>query len=179
MILGAILAGGQASRFGSDKALAELDGRSLIALAVEALGAQCDHVIVVGRVVAPVPTVPDWPRPGMGPLGGLAGALRHALAEGYHQVLTCGVDAAALPGDLAEWLSPGPACLEEQPVIGLWPAAAAPVLEAFLQRDERHAVKRFADLVGARRVRIDTPIPNINTPLDLAAEQARRRHPRP
>jgi molybdopterin-guanine dinucleotide biosynthesis protein A len=78
MILGAVLAGGQSSRFGSDKALAELDGRTLLARAVEALQAQCDAVVVVGREDAPVPTLPDRPRPGMGPLGGIAAALHHA-----------------------------------------------------------------------------------------------------
>jgi hypothetical protein len=81
MILGAVLAGGQSSRFGSDKALAELDGRTLLARAVEALQAQCDAVVVVGREDAPVPTLPDRPRPGMGPLGGIAAALHHAAGR--------------------------------------------------------------------------------------------------
>ncbi|WP_292963732.1 dihydrodipicolinate synthase family protein [Novosphingobium sp. UBA1939] len=86
MILGAVLAGGQSSRFGSDKALAELDGRTLLARAVEALQAQCDAVVVVGREDAPVPTLPDRPRPGMGPLGGIAAALHHAAEAGYDAI---------------------------------------------------------------------------------------------
>src|SRR5687768_5356431 len=49
MILGAVLAGGQSSRFGSDKALAELDGRTLIARAVDALAGWCEYVVAVGR----------------------------------------------------------------------------------------------------------------------------------
>ncbi|MCT2397993.1 molybdenum cofactor guanylyltransferase [Novosphingobium mangrovi (ex Huang et al. 2023)] len=169
MILGAVLAGGMSARFGSDKALAELDGRTLIALAVDALAGWCEHVIVVGRETAPAPTLPDWPRPGMGPLGGLAAALHHALDEGYETVLTCGVDAAYLPDDLLERLSPGPSCLASQPVIGLWPAAAAPELEALLHSDQRHSMLRFAETIGARRVQIASAVPNINTPGDLAA----------
>ncbi|MGH6786529.1 MAG: NTP transferase domain-containing protein, partial [Novosphingobium sp.] len=77
MILGAVLAGGQATRFGSDKALAELDGHTLLARAVALLSGWCEHVVVVGRATAPAPTLPDWPRPGMGPLAGIAAALHH------------------------------------------------------------------------------------------------------
>ena len=54
-LLGAVLAGGRSERFGSDKALARLGGRTLLEQAVEALGAQCDAVIVVGREDAPAP----------------------------------------------------------------------------------------------------------------------------
>jgi len=49
MILGAVLAGGQSSRFGSDKALAALGGRTLLERAVASLETHCDGVIVVGR----------------------------------------------------------------------------------------------------------------------------------
>jgi molybdopterin-guanine dinucleotide biosynthesis protein A len=173
MILGAVLAGGLSSRFGSDKALAELGGHTLIALAVDALSGWCEHVIVVGRPMAPAPTLPDWPRAGMGPLGGLAAALRHAVDEGYEAVLSCGVDAGLLPDDLPALLGPAPACLAAQPVIGLWPATVLPVLEAFLHSEERHSMHRFADLVAARRITVATPIANINTPADLSALAAK------
>lgn len=173
MVLGAVLAGGLSSRFGSDKALAELDGHTLIALAVDALAGWCEHVVVVGRETAPAPTLPDWPRPGMGPLAGLAAALHHALDEGYDAVLTCGVDAAILPDDLPALLGAGPACLDDQPVIGIWPTSVTPALEALLHSDERHAFYRLAEIVGARRVQTSARIPNINTPADLVAVKAR------
>ena len=76
MILGAVLAGGQSSRFGSDKAIAEFQGRTLLARAVDTLSGWCEHVVVIGRETAPAPTLPDWPGPGLGPL---AGRLRHIL----------------------------------------------------------------------------------------------------
>ena len=76
MILGAVLAGGKSTRFGSDKALAEVAGHTLMAQAVDTLSGWCDHVIVIGRETAPAPTLPDWPAAGMGPLGGIAAALR-------------------------------------------------------------------------------------------------------
>lgn len=169
MILGAVLAGGQSSRFGSDKAMAELDGHTLLTIAVDSLSGLCDHVIVVGRETAPAPTVPDWRRPGMGPLGGIAAALHHARDEGYDFLLTCGVDCAVLPDNLLEVLSPAPACLAEQPVIGLWPASAAEVIERLLQSEDRHSMLHFAELIGARIVHAESPIANINTPQDLSA----------
>jgi molybdopterin-guanine dinucleotide biosynthesis protein A len=169
MILGAVLAGGLSRRFGSDKALAELNGRTLISLAVDALSGWCQHVVVVGRETAPASTLPDWPRAEMGPLGGLAAALHHACDEGYDAVLTCGVDAGLLPEDLPDLLGAAPVCLAAQPVIGLWPASVAPSLDAFLHREESHSMNRFADLVGARRVEIGITIPNLNTPADLSA----------
>ena len=48
-ILGAIMAGGAASRFGSDKALALFEGRPLIDHVAQALADQAAAVIVVGH----------------------------------------------------------------------------------------------------------------------------------
>jgi molybdopterin-guanine dinucleotide biosynthesis protein A len=173
MILGAVLAGGQSSRFGSDKALAELDGRTLLARAVEALGAQCDATVIVGRTTGPAPCVADWPVAGMGPLGGIAGALNHALANGFATVLTCGVDSVGLPADLLARLSPAPCYVEAQPVVGHWPARAAGSLEELLFRTGTHSMRAFAGRIGARAVQLPVLPANINTPADL--ESAERR----
>jgi molybdopterin-guanine dinucleotide biosynthesis protein A len=169
MILGAVLAGGLSTRFGSDKALAELGGHTLLATAVDALSGLCEYVVVVGRETAPAPTLPDWPRERMGPLAGIAGALRLARDEGYEAVLTCGVDSVALPDNLADLLRPAPAYLESQPVVGLWPAGSLEALEAILHGDGRHSMRAFAEAIGARPVKLETPPANINTPEDLAA----------
>ncbi|MEE4453822.1 molybdenum cofactor guanylyltransferase [Novosphingobium resinovorum] len=168
MILGAVLAGGLSSRFGSDKALADIGGRTLLSLAVDTLSGWCEHVVVTGRETAPAPTLPDWPRAGMGPLGGLAAALRHAADEGYDAVMSCGVDAGFLPEDLPTLLGGAPACLAVQPVIGLWPASSLQELEALLHAPESHSMNRFVDRIGARRVQIALPVANINTRQDLA-----------
>lgn len=173
MILGAVLAGGQSTRFGSDKALAELGGRTLLARAVEALEGMCDAVVVIGRETAPAPTLPDWPRAGMGPLGGIAAALHHARDAGYEAVLTCSVDGMGLGDDLLAQLGAAPAYCEDQPVIGLWPAAASATVDALLEGDGRHSMRAFAEAVGARAVRLEQNPANINTPADL--ESAERR----
>ena len=169
-ILGVVLAGGQSSRFGSDKALAELGGRSLIVQAVEMLSGWCDHVVIAGRCEGPAPCLPDWPRPEMGPLAGLAAALRFAVDEGYTAVMSIGVDSPGLPHNLPDLLGAGPACVAQQPVIGLWPAAkGARAVEAILGGTGRHSLFALAEALGARRVELAVPPPNINSPADLAA----------
>jgi molybdopterin-guanine dinucleotide biosynthesis protein A len=173
MILGCVLAGGQSSRFGSDKALAELGGQTLIARAVESLSGWCEHVVVVGRELAPAPTLPDWPRPHMGPLAGIAAALHLARDEGYDAVLTCGVDSAELPDDLPALLAPAPAYLADQPVIGLWPASALAAIEAILTSEGRHSMRQFAEAIRARAVNSAAKAANINTPADLAELEQR------
>src|SRR5215218_5361044 len=132
MILGVVLAGGQSSRFGSDKAMAELGGQTLLARAFDTLTGFCELVVIAGRERGPGHCIPDWPHPDMGPLAGIAAGLHLARDEGYDGVLTCGVDSVGLPENLLEQLSPGPAYLESQPVVGFWPTGTLPALEALL-----------------------------------------------
>lgn len=168
-ILGAVLAGGQSSRFGSDKALAELGGHSLLALAVDRLSEWCEKVVVVGREEAPAPTLPDWPRPGMGPLGGIAAALRLARLEDFDLVLTIGVDSLGLPDDLPAQLAPAPAYAATQPVVALWLAHADTAVMDILTGDGRHSLIALAEKTGARAVSLPSNPANINTAADLAA----------
>ena len=171
MILGVVLAGGQSTRFGSDKALAELGGHTLLARAVDTLSGWCEHVVVAGRETAPAPTLPDWPNADMGPLGGIAAGLHHARDEGYDAVLTLGVDSLGLPENLPELLSPGPAYIASQPVVGLWPAGAVDAIETLLLAEGKHSMLAFAEAIGATAVKISAKPANINTPADLAAAE--------
>jgi len=172
-VLGAVLAGGRSTRFGTDKALADVGGRTMLARAVDALAGLCPHVIVVGRETAPAPTIPDWPGPDMGPLAGLAGAVRHAENAGFDAVLTCGVDSLGLSAELAALLAPAPAYCTDQPVIGLWPVSAAAAASAILEGTGRHSMLAFARAIGARAVNPPEETANINTPGDLAAAEIR------
>jgi molybdopterin-guanine dinucleotide biosynthesis protein A len=167
-VLGAVLAGGRSTRFGSDKAGALHRGKPLIDHAIKALAGQCDAVVVVGRDCPGATSLSDWPEPGCGPLGGLAGALDHTARNGFDLVLTCGVDSIGLPPDLLSSLSPAPAYAASQPVLGLWPAAAAGRLKELLRAPGRHSMLAFAEAIGARPVKLGREPANVNTPEDLA-----------
>lgn len=165
--LGVVLAGGRSSRFGSDKAAAQLDGHSLLDLALAALRPHCDAVAIVGRPSEDTVSIADWPRPGMGPLGGIAGGLDYASAHGFEQILSIPVDCVRLPVDLGVLLEPAPSFLESQPVIGLWPVSATDQVRTLLADGRDLAVKAFARRVGARPVRCDFAPPNVNSAEDL------------
>ncbi|OWK30635.1 molybdenum cofactor guanylyltransferase [Sphingomonas mucosissima] len=168
--IGAILAGGAASRFGSDKALASFEGIPLIDHVAAALRVQTVALVVVGREHGSLERVEDHPQPGLGPLGAISGALRWAQAHGYAAVLSAPCDAPLLPPDLTTRLAgPGPAYVAGLPVLGWWPAALADHLASWLAADQPRAVRRWAAAVGAREVRLETLPPNVNTREDLAA----------
>jgi len=167
-LLGAVLAGGGSVRFGSDKALATWRGKPLIDHVAEALRGHVDAVVVCGRSHGLLRGLQDRPRPGMGPLGGLAAALHHAASRGFDAVITAGCDTPVLPPALLDRLKgeAGAAYLASLPVIGRWPASLSASLDAFLEERCKHAIKAWAELIGASQ--IDWPeLPNVNRPGDL------------
>lgn len=165
--LGAILAGGRSRRFGSDKAHALVGEERLIDHVANALRQQCEAVVVCGRVEPGFRSLADVPAPEMGPLAGFNAALGHARENSFDAVLSCGCDVPNLPADLVRQLGAAvPAFVEDQPVVGLWPADLAGTCDAFLRSGGR-SVYRFAEQVGARPVVIDPALININRPTDL------------
>ena len=168
-VLGAILSGGGAARFGSDKLLADVGGEPLIARVVARLSGQVAEVVLLGRPYADLTALPDRPAPDLGPLGGLNAAMHYAVEHGFDAVLMVPGDAPDLPIDLAAALGEAPAYASDSPVTGLWPALLAPILDAWLAAGNKRAVAAFGDHVGARAVALPRPIVNINTPEDYAA----------
>lgn len=177
-MLGAILAGGRASRFGSDKALALLDGRALIDRVADALRPQVDALVVIGRTHPGIASARDRPAPDLGPLGGLAGALHHAATHGHDRVLSVPCDAPDLPRDLSAMLAGGPAgqsrYLGDLPVVGLWHVAALDELDALLVGTGSRSIRAFADRIGAQAID-GARIANVNTLGDLARIAAAQR----
>lgn len=167
-LLGVVLAGGRSSRFGTDKAWAEIAGQTLLERAIAALGAQCDGVCMVGRSVPGFAEVADWPDAGRGPLGGLAGAMLHARQHGFAEILTSAVDIPDLPADLAELLHPSPSYVADQPVVGRWRVDDLETLQSMLRVSKSVSMKAFCRACDARPVRLTTPLANINTQADLA-----------
>ncbi|MEO0589212.1 MAG: molybdenum cofactor guanylyltransferase [Pseudomonadota bacterium] len=167
-LLGAILAGGNARRFGSDKASAKWNGKPLMDWVAQALVAQCESVALCGRVAPGFLSLPDTPHDGLGPLGGLNAALSYASLHGFTHVLSAGVDAPNLPVDLKDALAgEGAAIVDSQPVVGLWPSSILAELDAYISQDGR-ALYGFANRIGARRITLATPLMNVNRPDDLA-----------
>jgi molybdenum cofactor guanylyltransferase len=164
-ILGVVLAGGRSRRFGSDKALALLEGRRLIDHAIDALAAQCATVAVLGRPWQRGLALADRPACGIGPLAGLAAALHHAAGHGFASVLCVACDTVGLPADLAVLLGDAPAVADGQWTIGHWPAGCAPMIDAHIAAGGR-SLAGWARHAGARCV-VLPPMRNINTPADL------------
>ncbi len=171
-VLGAVLAGGQSRRFGSDKAQALLHGQPLIDHVIQALQPQVDALIIVGRAWKDHPMVPDFPSAGGGPLFGLCAALRHGAAQGFEAVLTAGCDVLPVPADLRAQLSgAGAAVMADQPLLGLWPTNLASMLEEHILTQSDHSLRGWSKACAARSVASDTTYHNFNTAADLRAYQ--------
>ena len=167
-VLGAILCGGRSRRFGSDKAMALLDGLPLAEHVRRALAPQVEALVACGRPILDLKGLADRPGPELGPLAGLNAALHAGLVRDFDAVLAVPCDAARLPDDLRTALAPGPAYVAELPVVGLWPCTLAPSLDTHLAEDARRSMRGWAERAGARAVTLDAAIPNINAPEDLA-----------
>lgn len=178
MILGAVLAGGRSTRFGSDKALATIGGRRLIDRTAAALADQVDRVVICGREWPPYCCLPDRPAPGLGPLGGLAAALHFAAANDFEAVLSLPVDTLAVPANLLACLgSGGPRYFDEQYLVGFWPASLAGQLEAHVAAGHR-SVRSWLAVCSARSVAEPHTIGNANFAHDLGRFAAATVHGR-
>lgn len=168
-LLGVILGGGRARRFGSDKAEAPIDGIPMLDRIAERLRPQVDALVVAGRVWPGLESVADHPRPGLGPLGGLCGALFHAARAGHEGVLATGCDLPDLPLDLRDRLGSGPAVIEGQPLLGSWPVGLAEALLLRLSIGDDRSMRGWIAAAGARTVSPETPLANLNTAADYEA----------
>jgi len=186
-ILGALLAGGQSSRFGSDKAFAMWNEKHLIDYAIEFLQNQCDEFIICGRCYQDFNFVMDRPD-GQGPLGGLNAALFHANANNYDAVMSYPCDAihndTIQRGDKVNkdqgcreqsWFmsKPIPQFLAIQPVIGFWPVQLSQSLDQWLKDQNRRSMMAWIEYCGAKAIDTNMVIENINELSDLEKLQER------
>ncbi|WP_093086023.1 molybdenum cofactor guanylyltransferase [Sphingobium sp. AP50] len=163
-VLGAVLAGGRSRRFGRDKALATLGGRSLMARSQDLISGWTQALVICGRE----PGLADRPAPDQGPLGGLNAALHHGRSNGYDAVLSIPCDTPVVPNDaFAILLGMGTSSyLVGCPVIGLWSCDLADELDTFLASGRR-SMRDWAARADARPVDYARKIPNVNTAADL------------
>jgi molybdenum cofactor guanylyltransferase len=168
MIVGAVLAGGQSSRFKSDKGVALWRGSTLLEHACSIAALVAKEIIICGRDSSKYPSADDRPRPGLGPLGGLNAALHWGQEHGFDWVFSIGCDTPVVPPALlAELVDQNKPCfLSTLPIIGYWPSILADNLDEFLGRESKHSVHRWAESIGAVAIS-SAPLPNVNTLHDL------------
>jgi molybdopterin-guanine dinucleotide biosynthesis protein A len=154
---GFILAGGESSRMGRDKALLELDGAPLIVRVARLLGSVAGRPVIIGAperlsqlgfdVVAD-----DFPA--AGPLGGIATALRASRAQ-WNLIVAC--DLPYLTKTWLEYLvargqsSAGDAVLPmnergAEPLCAMYQTRCEPVIRAALERGTRKVTDGLAGL---------------------------------
>jgi molybdopterin-guanine dinucleotide biosynthesis protein A len=170
VILGAVLAGGRSTRFGSDKAEAIWKGRPLVEHVIEYLGTVCDGVVICGRQRHGVLSIPDRPAPDLGPLGGLNAALHFAGDHGFDRVISMPCDTPMLDPALLEALAAvtGDAFLAEMPVIGSWRANRGVLLDRHQQGSRGRSMRSWAETINASALCLPAPL-NVNHSTDLEA----------
>jgi len=185
MIAGLVLAGGRSSRFGSEKAVAPLNDRTLMEWALDALRPHCDAVAVSARPASGaaglasrlgLPVLEDAAGAPDGPLAGVAAGLRWALARGADHLATLPCDMPHAPADMVPRLAgargeafaafattrEGP-----YPLCAVWSVDLLGALEFELARGHP-AVRRFLGDVGAVAVPFEdaAAFANMNRPVD-------------
>lgn len=179
--LGAVMAGGASTRFGRDKALASLDGRTLVERAASTLSALCGDVVVVSSHSTHEGEgwrrVPDL-RTGLGPLAGLEAALAHAEGQGAEGVVVLACDVVGpdpeLFGVLLEALGSAPAvALAREGHPGFEPLCAVYRVETLgaarrlLDQGVRSAHRLLEEVGGRVHPVSGARVVNVNTESDL------------
>lgn len=164
-LTGVLLVGGASRRFGSPKALAELDGETLADRGRHVLAEACDEVLVVGKAGELPFEVLDDGTDVRAPIAGVVAGLRAAA----HDVCV------VLPVD-CPWLTAptirrlGEACRDVAvaatgPLPGAWAKSALPVLEARLAAGGPLALHRAYDELEVVTVEVDpAELADVDTP---------------
>lgn len=175
-VLGCVLIGGKSSRMGCPKQLLVKDGQTWLQRTAGLLAEVADHVVVAGGGEMGdclLPRLPDAPD-GHGPLAGLLAAMRW---QPWATVLACACDLPELTAAALAWLleqrEPGVWAVipkvgaYHEPLLALYDFRIRPALEIMARRD----IGRLSSLIGADRVRVVSPPPelcgawrNVNSP---------------
>jgi molybdopterin-guanine dinucleotide biosynthesis protein A len=191
-MVGVVIAAGRSSRFGSEKAIAELRGKPLFLWAAERLQRSCALVAINARSGSETerlararefPVLHDAAGDAQGALAGVRAGLAWADRLGARALAVSPCDAPLLPDDLFERLiraaGHGAAVADtadgRQPLCSVWPVAALPAVAAALAAGAHPPTWRVLDDLGAARVAFDAAaaFANINTRADLDEVAAR------
>jgi molybdopterin-guanine dinucleotide biosynthesis protein A len=188
---GLILAGGKSSRFGSDKALALLGGRSLLERATGALRPWASEIAISAARCSPTEAeahrlgftvLPDRTGLVSGPLAGILAGFEWSARLNMKWMISLPCDVISLPADTFPRLlaaairtngayavtAQGP-----QSLCAVWQVEGKNVLESVLDSGTHPPVRDIAKMMGATPVYFDEDdgFLNINTRDDLAAAE--------
>lgn len=181
-LAGLVLAGGRSSRFGAEKAVQILNGRTLLEialatlqevagpLAVSAAAGSEAEALAISLGYPVVTDDPDFPK---GPLAGITAGLAWAADAGAGVMMTLPCDTPMVDAQVLRRLgTTGFATTADGPqsLIAAWPVAAIGVLRAWLVSGEHPAVHMALERVGVTPIRFENrdAFANVNTPEDLA-----------
>jgi len=168
-LTGVLLVGGASSRYGSPKALVELDGETLADRGRRVLAAACDEVLVVGKPGELPFDVLDDGSEVRAPIAGVVAGLR---AAAHDVTVVLPVDCPRVTPEVLRAL--GEACRDAAvppsgPLPGAWAKSALPLLEARLARGP-YALYRTYDELDVVTVPVDPALlVDVDVPSDLAA----------
>ena len=165
-----ILAGGRSTRWGTDKAVAIVEGRPLALHAAEALQAAGYAPCLVARETRPSLGLTELLEP-VGPrhpAWGLAHALLDARARGHDGAMVLPCDLVGVTAAQVHTLAQARALAEGQPLAGWWPRtgpAGDDVIAVLLDAATGGArMRELVDTLGLARRDVGTWV-NANAPL--------------
>lgn len=190
---GVLICGGRSRRMGRDKALLEVDGRTMIQRAAQLLGGTCSELLLA---CGPEPRYGDlgFPlvldgEPDGGPLAGICAGLK-AITGSHAMVLACdmphmtralveSLQREALDRDLDVCYLATERGVE--PLCAVYSRRCVPAMEAALSQGVRKVTGFLQEGPRALRVgqvdlepraRLGNPLCNVNTPADLDEARA-------
>ena len=151
------MAGGRSSRFGSDKALVALNGKTLLEHAIERLAPQVDEIVINTNSADPLyaktghALAPDLTRDFNGPLAGILAGLTWAKERQADFLVTVAVDTPFFPQNLVSTMMAKPiygivvaeSATVLHPTFALWPVSEQPILENWLANGQSLRVTDF------------------------------------
>jgi len=177
-ILGAIIAGGKARRFGSDKTVADLLGKPLILHIIDGLLPQCDDLVICGRNLQDHLVLVDRPHVGMGPLAGLCAALHFGAENGFDYVHSAACDVLPVADSSAfsryGTIERGARYIQGHYLSALWPTKLSPLLDMHLASSSDLSLRKWIEISGAQPCNDPRHSANLNTASDFAAYKASR-----
>jgi len=185
-----LLAGGKSTRMGCDKAGLIIDGQPLWRRQLATLRAvHPAELFISGRPDGPymgagVPVIFDA-EPGLGPIGGLAAALRRAQCP---HLLVLAVDLPSITPELLQGLIQAAAarrtgvapCFDDrfEPLVAIYPRTCLSLVEDLLRSTADHSLQNVIRAAVGQGLMAKYSLPaserecfrNLNTPGDLASQ---------